>query len=202
MTATASTDMLALPPAAEPRRPRVLLVGSALVAGAWAMALLSLIAVYAGARADVLARGGVWLPEKTVIPLTPGTMGLFTLLMSAVTLQWAVYALRNMDRVHAYVALGVTILLGVAFINGTAYLYTQMGLGVADSPQAVLIYVITGLHLAMVVGGLAFAAAMGFQALGGQLTGRAAEGMGAAALFWHVTVGLYGVVWYAIYIAK
>jgi hypothetical protein len=43
---------------------------------------------------------------------------------------------------------------------------------------------------------------MGFRAVGGQLTGRAAEGVSAAALYWFVTVGVYAAVWYAITIIK
>jgi hypothetical protein len=43
---------------------------------------------------------------------------------------------------------------------------------------------------------------MGFRALGGQLTGRAAEGVMAAVLYWYVTVGVFAVVWYAITILK
>jgi heme/copper-type cytochrome/quinol oxidase subunit 3 len=194
--------MVSLAPPPAPRRPRVLLVGSALAASAAAMAIVGLVAVYVAIRAETLAGGGTWLPEGTTLPLTPGNMGLTSLLMSGVTMQWAVYALRNSDRVHAYVALGVTLLLGLSFFNSTAYLYSQSGLGIADSGQALLIYTITGMHLAMAAGGLVFALVMGFQALGGQLTGRAAEGMSAAALFWHVTIGVYAVVWYAIYITK
>ena len=40
---------------------------------------------------------------------------------------------------------------------------------------------------------MVFAAVMGFQALGGQLTGRDAEGMSAAALYWYVTIAVYTV---------
>ena len=54
----------------------------------------------------------------------------------------------------------------------------------------------------MVVGGLLFLAVMAFRALGGQLTGRAAEGLAAAALYWYVTIGVFAVVWYAITITK
>jgi hypothetical protein len=49
---------------------------------------------------------------------------------------------------------------------------------------------------------MVFAAVMGFQALGGTLTGRDAEGMSAAALYWYVTVAVYTVVWYAVYVTK
>ena len=191
-----------LAPPAEPRRPRVLLVGTALAAAASAMTLVALTAAYLQARAGVLAAGDTWLPEGVTIPLTAPNMIFGTLLLSVVSMQWAVYALRNRDRPHAYFALGITLLFGVAAINQTAYLYTQMGLVVREMPQAVLIYAVTGAHVAMMVAGLIFAVVMGFRALGGQLTGRSAEGMSAAALYWYVTVAVYSVVWYAIYITK
>jgi heme/copper-type cytochrome/quinol oxidase subunit 3 len=54
----------------------------------------------------------------------------------------------------------------------------------------------------MVGAGMLYLLVMGFRALGGQLTGRAAEGMSAAALYWYITIGVYAVVWYAIYVTK
>lgn len=189
-------------PAPEPRRPRVLLVGTAIAAGAAAMVVLGLVALYLNMRAEVIASGETWLPEETNLPLTPGNMGAFTLALSAVTAQWARYSLRNDDRPHAYLALGITVLLGVAFINGTAFAWQELGLGIDDSPQALLIYTITGLHVAMVAVALAFFTVMAFRAFGGQLTARATEGVDAAALFWYVTLAVYGVIWFAIYITK
>ena len=53
--AASSTDIevFAGAPAAEPPRPRVLLVGASLASGAAAMVVLALVAVYARMRADV-----------------------------------------------------------------------------------------------------------------------------------------------------
>lgn len=198
----AELEVFAGAPAPAPPRPRVLLIGVAFASGAAAMSVLALVAVYARLRSDVLSTGESWLPEGTVIPLTPGNMGMVTLLMSAVTVAWAVYALRNDDRIHAYLALALTLLLGAAFITGAAYGWQQMGFGIADSVQGLLVYAITGLHVAMVGAGMAFLVVMGFRALGGQLTGRAAEGVVGAALFWYVTIAVYAVVWYAIYVTK
>ena len=70
------------------------------------------------------------------------------------------------------------------------------------STQALLIYTITALHVALVGLGMLYLAVMGFRAVGGQLTGRSAEGVSAAVLYWFVTVGLYAAVWYAITITK
>jgi cytochrome c oxidase subunit III len=199
---SADIEVFAGAPAAEPPRPRVLLVGSALASGAAAMVVLALVAVYTRMRADVIAGGERWLPEDVNVQLSPGNMGMVTLLMSAVTVAWAVYSLRNDDRVHAYLAFGLSILLGIAYIPTVAYGWQQLGVGITSSTQALLIFTITGLHVAMTGVGLAFLVVMAFRALGGQLTGRAAEGASAAALYWFVTVAVYGVVWYAITITK
>jgi cytochrome c oxidase subunit III len=201
-TTSADIEVFAGAPAAEPPRPRVLLVGAALASGAAAMLLLALVAVYTSMRADVIASGERWLPEDANIQLSPGNMGMVTLLMSAVTVAWSVYSLRNDDRVHAYLAFGLSILLGIAYIPTVVYGWQQFGVGATSSTQALLIFTITGLHVAMAGVGLLFLAVMAFRALGGQLTGRAAEGAAAAALYWYVTVAVYGAVWYGITITK
>jgi len=183
-------------------RPRVLLMGTAIASSSAFMLVLTLVAVYTRLRAQVLADGKTWLPQGANLQLTPGNIAMITLTMSLVTVAWIVQALRNDDRVHAMLAFGVSLLLGVAYINMVAYGWQQLGLGINDSPQALLIYTITGLHVAMTAVGLGYLLVMGFRALGGQLTGRAAEGVMAALLYWYVTVGAYAVVWYAITITK
>jgi heme/copper-type cytochrome/quinol oxidase subunit 3 len=202
--ATASTEieLFSDAPPAAPARPRVLLVGTVLASGSAAMVILALIALYARLRSDVIASGEVWLPEGTNLQLTPGSMGMATLTLSLVTVAWIVQALRTEDRGHALMAFAVSLVLGVAYINVVAYGWQQIGLGITSSPQALLIYTITGLHVAMTAAGLVFLVVQGFKAVGGQLTGRAAEGVTAAVLYWYVTVGVYAVVWYTITITK
>ncbi|MFZ6004321.1 MAG: cytochrome c oxidase subunit 3 [Actinomycetota bacterium] len=202
MSAAVTVSPLATAPAPEPRRPRVLLIGSAFAAVASSLVVLSMLAVYLQMRADRLADGVTALPDGTVLPLTPGNMGMVTLSMSVVTMAWIVYSLRAGDRTHAYLGLGLTLLLGVAFINSTAYLYQQLAMGFTASGTAGLLYAVTGAHIVMTVVGLLFIAVMGFQALGGQLSGRDAESMSAAALYWYVTVAVYAAIWYGIYITK
>jgi heme/copper-type cytochrome/quinol oxidase subunit 3 len=202
--ATTSTDLEVFTgaPAPPPPRPRVLLVGSALASGAAAMVILALVAIYTRMRADVIGAGDTWLPEDANVQLSPGNMAMVTLLMSGVMVGWFVYALHKEDRIGSYWAIFWSLLLGVAYIPQVAYAWQQFGVGVTSSTQALLIFTITGLHVAMAGVGLAFLAVMAFRALGGQLTGRAAEGANAGALFWYVTIAVYGVVWYAITITK
>jgi heme/copper-type cytochrome/quinol oxidase subunit 3 len=201
-TGSPGLEVFSEAPAPTPRRPRVLLVGTAMAAGAAATGLLAMVALYTELRAETVGSGRTWLPEDADVQLTPGNMGLVSLVMSMVTVAWAVYALRNNDRVHAGLAILVTLVFGAAFITDTWYFWTQAGLVVGRDPQAVLIYAITGAHVAMIVAGMIFLLVMAFRALGGQLTGRASEGVEAAALFWYVAIAVYAVVWYAIYVTK
>src|SRR6478735_12088701 len=137
----ATSAALALPPAAPPARPRLLLVGTALAVAATLMAFAGLIGVYLAQRHAVLAQGGTWLPEGTSIPLTPGTIGMATMLLSGVTIWWAVDAVGRNDRPSAYLALGITIMFGLAVINATTFLYTQMDLAI-ETKMGLLFYTI------------------------------------------------------------
>lgn len=165
------------------------------------MAFVGLIGYYAAARAEVVSSGSTWLPDGSTIPLTPGNMAFATMVISAVSMWWAVDAVGRNDRQMAYVALGLTMFFGAAVINATSFLYSQINLPVATT-QGALIYTITGGHLAMIVVGLVYAAVMVFRTLGGEYGGRDREGLVAAALFWYVTIAVHAVIWYSIYIVK
>lgn len=187
------------------RRPRMVLVGAAFASAASAAAFIGLLGAYLSVRSDVLATGEAWLPGGATIPLSPGNMSLATLAMSLVLVQWAVHAGRNGDRGHAYMALALTVLLGLAHVTQIGYLWTQWNLPLnAESPtaQAVLLFTILGLHVAMVAAALIFLTLMLVRSLGGQFTGTDAEGLSAAALYWWVTVAVFSVLWYSILIVK
>jgi heme/copper-type cytochrome/quinol oxidase subunit 3 len=201
MAATTHDVTRALPPPAEPPRPRTLLVGTAFATAATLMFFAGLFSLYLQRRSDALAAGREWIGEG-VISLVPGGMMMTTMAMSAVTMQWAVYAIARDDRPRAYLALGLTGLFGVAVINQTVYLYTTMELVVSETLPALLIYLITGAHLVMLVVAIVFVALMAFRALAGQYSGRQADGVAAAAMFWHATVVVYALVYYGIYITK
>ena len=107
---------LALPPGPKPARPRVLLVGTALASAATFMAFAWMIGLYVSERSAVVSAGGTWLPDGSNIPLTPGNMAFATMLISGVSIWWAVESVGRNDRQMAYLALGLSLLLGVAVI--------------------------------------------------------------------------------------
>lgn len=189
-------------PAAPVQRPRVLVLASGFVAVGTGMYFLGLIGVYLTVRSQALRNGLAWIPPEVKVPLTQPNIMMFTLLMSVVTMQWAVWAIKNDDRFNAYLALLVTLVLGFCFINMAAYLYTVMGFDIATSKVAVLVYAITGSHIVMLIGAMTFVVLMGFRALGGQFTSRQHDGISAAALFWHANVAVFFLIYLVIYITK
>jgi cytochrome c oxidase subunit 3 len=192
----------ALPPAPPVQRPRVLVVGTAFVSAATIMVFAGLIAVYLSQRANVVADGGTWLPREISIPLQQPTTTFFSLLMSVVTMQWAVSAIARNDRINAYLAMGITLVFGFSAIVMTSYQYTLMGLDVDANIQSVLIYTISGLHLLMLVIAMIFISLMTFRAMAGQFTARQHDGVTAAALFWYAMVAVYALIWLSIYVTK
>ena len=190
---------LASPPM---QRPRMLVVGTAFAAVASAMVVVGMIGVYLVERSAVVSAGGTWLPDGVVLPLTQPNVMLFGLIMSSVAIQWAVSAVRNDDRVNSYLALGLTLLFGLGYINMMAYLWSKAGLDVNASLQATLIQSITATHVAMAAVAMVFVALMAFRALAGGYTSRQYDGIAAAAVFWHVMVAMYVLIWLAVYVTK
>lgn len=200
MAAPAVSVATAPPP--PPTRPRTLLVGSALTASSIGFGIFCLVAIYLARRSDVINTGQTWLPKGSQIPLPQPNMMFVTLLMSCVTVAWAAWALRRDDKQNAYVALGVTTLMAFAYVVQATYLFSLTNIPV-DAPQGqgVLFWAISGAHLGMVIGGLVFLALMTFRALSGNFR-RIPDGVTAAGIYWYITVGVYAVVWYAVYITK
>jgi heme/copper-type cytochrome/quinol oxidase subunit 3 len=163
------------------------------------MAYAGIIGAYLAARAQA---GGAWFPETVVIPLSPPNIAAVTLLLSSVAVHWARAAIKADDRPNAYVALGLTLLFGLAFINSAVYLFTQMGAAIGGSTAELFLYVIGGFHITTIAIGIVFVALMAFRTLGGQYSGRDAEGLTAVALYWDVAVVLYLVSWLAVYVTK
>ena len=189
-------------PAAEPARPRLLLIATSLVSVAVAMGFLGLIGHYVAQRAEVIQTGERWLPDGVDIPLTqPNFMGI-TVAFSVITIWWSVQAIRNEDRSHALLAYGLSLLFAIAFLAQTAYLFTIMGIEIEASERSALLYGVIGSHLVLMLAAMGFTMVVGLRTLGGEYSPRDHDGVLSSALFWTVVAALYGVLWYAIYITK
>lgn len=187
---------LALPPAPEPRRRNVMMAGTVFGIAAGTMLLGGALASYFGLRE---ATGGVWRPEEVRIPNVPLLLAYGTLLMSTVTAQWSVAAIRAGARQQMYVAIGLTLLLGLAFVNALSFSWSYLGLVAGETPFATGMYTVTVTHLVLVVAAHVLFVVMGFRALGGQFTPRSTEFVRAAATFWHFAALAGVVVWWFVW---
>ena len=186
----------------EPARPRLLLLGTSLVCASVLVGYAALIGFYLSERAAVLAAGEQWLPDGVVIPLTQPNFMLLTMTFSVVSMLWAVAAIRADDRANALIAFGLTLVFGISQIAQTAYLLSIMEMVAAESYQAVLIFSLVGIQLALLAVAMGYVVVMAIRTLGGGFSAKDYEGVLSAAVFWIMTVGVYTTLWYAVYITK
>ncbi|MDQ3385226.1 MAG: hypothetical protein M3503_04320 [Actinomycetota bacterium] len=170
------------------RRPHLMMVGTFLAIAAGTMLIGSLLAGWLAARDVALTAGSPWLREGVTIPNLAVAVTYLTLLMSSFTAQWAVYSAKTDDRKNLYVALGITLLLGLAFINGLSFVFDQLGLEAGMTDVATHTYAVTVSHLLLVLAAIVLFVVMGFRALTGQVSARRLELVASAAAFWHFTV--------------
>ncbi|MCY3967878.1 MAG: cytochrome c oxidase subunit 3 [bacterium] len=190
------------PLAAPLPRQRTLLVGTVLATAATLMYFAALFGVYLRERAQAIGSGNDWIPSSADIQLAQPSVAAWTMLMSVVTMQWAVYSVARNDRSHAIIATLVTAMFGISVIITTSFQYTQMGLVADESVAATLIYTISASHLAMVTVGLVFLGLMAFRALATQRISVQTDGFVAASVFWYAVVVVYVVIWTAIFVLK
>ena len=200
------TDIIPADPAPAPRaRPRLVLIATCLAIAGIAVAFAGLFGIYISMRTETLASGAEWIPGGAgTIPLTPASVMFVTLVMSSITVHWAVWAIGRDDRLNTYLALGLTLVLAAAFLNQAAFLYGQMGWEVGGdlARQSILIYAITGGQILMLVVAMVFLGLMAVRTMGGGYSRADSEGLVAASIFWYAAVIAYAVVWTAIYQIK
>ena len=170
------------------RRANLTMVGTFLAIAAGTMLIGALLGGWLAARDAALTAGSPWLREGVELPNLALAVTYATLLMSSFTAQWAVYAASHDDRKNLYVALGITIVLGLAFLNGLSFVFDELGLEAGMTDVATFTYAVTVTHLLLVIAAMVLFVVMGFRALTGQVSARSRELVAAAAAFWHFTV--------------
>jgi heme/copper-type cytochrome/quinol oxidase subunit 3 len=182
-------------------RPRVTLVGTTMVAAAIGMFFAGLLGTYLRVRAQTRSFTGEWFTDVAVDLPSPSIV-MVTLAMGAVAAHWALWAITHHDRRNGYVALALTLFLGVASLNSIAYNWSQMGFVLDTQVQAVLVYTITGAHVAMLLVAMGFIALMAVRALAGQFRQGQSDGLASAVLFWDAMTVIYAVIFYAVYVTR
>ena len=117
------------------------------------------------------------------------------LVISSLTCQIAVWRIRRGDRVGMNRALMLTVILGVVFLIGQAYEYTQLGFGVADGTFGGTFYILTGFHGAHVLGGVLMLGVCLYRGSLGQFSAQHHDMVEATSIYWHFV----DVVWVLLF---
>ncbi|CAN5567505.1 hypothetical protein BH18ACT1_BH18ACT1_12610 [soil metagenome] len=179
--------------------PSPVLVATFLVIAAGTMLFGGLLGGYAAARTAARVAGEPWPPEAVVLPNVALAVTYLTLAMSSVTAQWAAAAIRIGARSQLYLAVGTTLLLGFAFLNGITFVWQRLELEAGTDGFATWVYALTVPHFLVVVAACALFLVMGFRALGGQFSSGNREFVDCAAAFWHFAVLSGAVIWIGVW---
>lgn len=191
------TAALPAAPVAGPRRQ--LFVGTALAGVAGTMLIGGMCAIWLLLR-ERAVDAGLRFPADYIITEVASNVMLMTIFTLCLFAQWAVYSGHRGDRAHAALALGVVGMLAIAFINGQAFVWHDMGVSIRDESYGALFYAMTGTMTALVIIGLVYTAVTAFRALGGRLNDP--EILSAHALYWYFTATAYSAVWFVVYVTK
>ncbi len=130
-------------------------------------------------------------PEHLLVAATLTTI----LIVSSVTLQIGVWAIRRGDRTAFLRATAVTVVLGLTFLGGQLWDYTQLGYGITDTAFGSTFYTLTGFHGAHVLGGAIMLLVVIYRGLAGQFSARHHDMVEATSLYWHFV----DVVWIVLF---
>ena len=193
--------MIALPSAPAPAPRRQVFVGTAVACAAAAALMGGMLALYLRFRDAAIHSGdGTWVPKGVNIPLVPANIMLIAFIPICVFAQWAVYSAKRGDTTHAGVALGLTALMGIAFINAQAYIYSQMDMPANGGTFNAMFYAFTGVMTALALIGVVFSAVTAFRFLGGRTSDR--EIVSAHAMYWYFLSVVFTMLWFVVYVTK
>ncbi|HTH05387.1 MAG TPA: cytochrome c oxidase subunit 3, partial [Ilumatobacteraceae bacterium] len=149
--------MHALAPAPAPAPRRQVFVGTALTCGAATALVGGMVALWMRFR-EVAINGPDhrWIPEDVSVPMVAANVMLIALVPLCIFAQWAVYSAKRDDQTHAGLALALTGLMGISFINAQAYVWVQMKVPADVGAYGSLFYAVTGVSLVLAIAGVAF----------------------------------------------
>jgi len=157
------------------------------------IAIGSIIMLFAGLTSAYLVREaeGNWLKFDLpqVFWVSSGLI-----LLSSITMNWAMMAAKKDNYASVTLALLLTTILGFGFMIcqflGWRMLYSQ-GIVFSGNPSASFLYVITGFHIAHLIGGLIAILVVLFKSRGKVYNSKNLIGIQNCAIYWHFLDGLW-----------
>ena len=178
-------------PAEVPRPRAIANVATALFVAGDFMALCALVAGYYAVRSQAFK----WPPVNlgTYLP----TMIALTMVMTAVTVQWAMWSIRRNDQRTTLAALGITIFFALAVLNGQWYELAHLKFGPAANTYGTFVYLLTGFHMVNVIAGIVALGSVLARTVGGQFHADDHDTLTAVTVFWQFT-NVAGLVAYSV----
>ncbi|HEX5040215.1 MAG TPA: cytochrome c oxidase subunit 3 [Candidatus Limnocylindria bacterium] len=170
------------------------MVGMLLFIASEVMFFGGLFATYFNARAGVAPEP--WEPPPGgELDMALAAVLTAILVSSSFTMQFGVWAIRRGDTGKMKMWTGITLALGVLFLAGQLYDYSQLGFGIADGVFGTVFYTLTGFHGAHVFGGAVGLTIILARAIQGQFSARNHIAVEAVSIYWHFV----DVVWIAVF---
>jgi cytochrome c oxidase subunit III len=143
----------------------------------------------------------VWPPEDVELATGRTAVATVVLVASSAVMHLAVVAARHGDRRRAALWLGITALMGAAFLANQVLEYAEATFQIDDHAYGSIFYLMTGFHGLHVLGGLLF---MG--AIVGLIVGRsrapAHETVDVCAYYWHFVDVVWVFMFATIYLIR
>jgi len=165
--------------------------------GLW-LGIASIIMLFAALTSAYIVRKsqGNWTEFKL-----PGIFWLNTLviILSSITMQWAVRSFRNFKEATYKIALSVTLLLGITFLIGQYMGWAALGdrgIYLNGNPSGSFVYVISGVHAAHILGGLVIILIILIKALVKPFNPNKLVNVQMMATYWHFV----DVLWIYLFI--
>jgi heme/copper-type cytochrome/quinol oxidase subunit 3 len=158
-------------------------------------------AAFIGAYVNTYVNQKVWPPSNTPAPpLGLATAALISLVLSGFLLQGGLRAGRRgrPEAVNRWLVL--TLAASAASVVLTVVAYSDVGFGLHAGIFASLFYLMTGLELAHVAGGVVLLALVTVQSLTGRLALVRYQALQAAAVYWNFVVVLGLVIYFVLYV--
>src|SRR6188472_4596407 len=170
------------------------MVGMLLFIASEVMFFGGLFATYFNARASVAPEP--WEPPPGgELDMALAAVLTAILISSSFTMQFGVWAIRRGDTGKLKMWTGITLVLGLLFLAGQLYDYSQLGFGIADGIFGTVFYTLTGFHGAHVFGGVVGLTILTARASQGQFSARNHVAVEAVSIYWHFV----DVVWVALF---
>jgi cytochrome c oxidase subunit III len=141
-----------------------------------------------------------WPAPGTNIPEASTGVNTAILLVSSLTIHWALISIKKGNRFGLKAGMVLTFLLGLTFLFLQVNEYVHLGWAPHDTAQATIFYSLTGLHGAHVFVGLCALLIVTLRSFRGHYSPEHHQGMEVPGIYWHFVDGMWIIVYLALYV--